>query len=186
MAAYLEPYSSAFLYVLANEGGATYTNSPSDRGGPTKFGVSLATLAAWRTGQGKPVPAAADVAALTQDEAQAIYYALYWLKMGCPSVKDAAVATVLFDAAVLTGPTAAGKRTQQVLNDAGQTGLKLDGAVGAKTLAALNACPRRPFIEGFVGGQQGYFLDIVLADRTQLAFHRTWRRRAADYLGLVP
>jgi Glycosyl hydrolase 108 len=53
--------------------GAKYTNYPEDRGGPTKYGVTLATLRAVR---GNDVTAH-DVAALTEDEAVAIYERVY-------------------------------------------------------------------------------------------------------------
>ena len=46
-----------------------YTNDPLDRGGPTKYGITLATLASWR---GKSV-VAEDVKNLTLQEAKDIY-----------------------------------------------------------------------------------------------------------------
>lgn len=57
--------------LLRREGG--YTDHPADTGGPTKYGITLATLASWR---GHPVTAA-DVRALSEIEARAIYTKLY-------------------------------------------------------------------------------------------------------------
>lgn len=185
MAAYTQIYNNAFAYLLVNEG-TKYTDLGADRGGPTRYGVTLATLQTWRIGQGKTMPTATDVANLAQDEAQAIYYALYWAKMGCVAIRDEDVATAVFDAAVLTGVGHSSKVVQLVLNQANGAGLAVDGQLGPKTMVALNSCGRRPFLAAFVAAQQDYFLDIVIKDPTQQAFHRTWRRRAADYLGLVP
>ncbi len=48
--------------ILEREGD-TYTNHPKDRGGPTKYGITRATLSAWR---GVSVTAK-DVKALTEE-----------------------------------------------------------------------------------------------------------------------
>ncbi len=53
--------------ILAREGG--YVNNSNDKGGPTNYGITQATLAAWR---GKPV-SAEDVKFMAIDEAVAIY-----------------------------------------------------------------------------------------------------------------
>jgi lysozyme family protein len=53
--------------------GSQYTNYPEDRGGPTKYGITLATLRAVR---GKDMTAH-DVAALTEEEAVDILHRLY-------------------------------------------------------------------------------------------------------------
>lgn len=55
--------------ILRREGG--FVNHPADRGGPTKYGITAATLGAWR-GLNRPATAA-EVAALTEDEAALFY-----------------------------------------------------------------------------------------------------------------
>ena len=57
--------------IIRREGG--FVDHAADRGGPTKYGITLAVLAAWR---GKAVYGA-DVQALTQEEARRIYQAHY-------------------------------------------------------------------------------------------------------------
>ena len=58
--------------IIVREG-STYTNDPTDKGGPTKYGITLATLSQYR---GKPCTAA-DVEALEEPEARACYESLY-------------------------------------------------------------------------------------------------------------
>ncbi len=62
--------------ILRREGDR-YTNHPADRGGPTKYGITLLTLAAYRdamnAGGEHPSATAADVERLTEVEARAIY-----------------------------------------------------------------------------------------------------------------
>src|SRR5262245_28219558 len=57
--------------ILRREGG--YVNNPADRGGPTNFGITQATLADWR---GHAV-SADDVKNMSRDEAEKIYEARY-------------------------------------------------------------------------------------------------------------
>lgn len=57
--------------ILEREGG--YSNHPADRGGPTKYGITLPTLAVWRGHSVSPE----DVRALTAEEAKAIYRERY-------------------------------------------------------------------------------------------------------------
>jgi lysozyme family protein len=55
--------------ILRREGG--FVNHPADRGGPTHYGITQATLQAWR---GRAV-SEEDVRALSVEEAKAIYRA---------------------------------------------------------------------------------------------------------------
>jgi lysozyme family protein len=57
--------------ILRREGG--FVNHPSDRGGPTNYGITQATLQAWR---GRAV-SEEDVRALSVEEASDIYRARY-------------------------------------------------------------------------------------------------------------
>ena len=68
-----DPTEAIIDTILRREGWPRYTNRPSDRGGPTKGGITLATLASWRK---RPVTAT-DVAALDEAEVRAIYRARY-------------------------------------------------------------------------------------------------------------
>ena len=59
--------------VIKREG-SKYTNDPTDRGGPTKYGITLRTLQAWRRSQGQTRKLQPhDVKILTREEAVAIY-----------------------------------------------------------------------------------------------------------------
>lgn len=113
-------------FVLIREGG--FVNHPADPGGATNKGITLRTLEEWR---GKPCTVS-DVAALTINEAGAIYRARYWNPIQgdkLPAGLDLAV----FDAAVNSGPGQAAKWLQRAV------GVTADGAIGPKTLAAVAA-----------------------------------------------
>ncbi|HEX7875525.1 MAG TPA: glycosyl hydrolase 108 family protein [Sphingobium sp.] len=122
--------------VIAREGG--YSNHPADRGGPTCFGVTQAVARA--NGY------AGDMRNLPRATAEAIYRRLYWEQTGYAFVAEIAsgVAAELFDSAVNMGPATATGFLQRALNALNRNqkdypDLKVDRAVGAKTLRALTA-----------------------------------------------
>src|SRR6185312_8631677 len=127
--------------ILAEEG-AAYTNDPRDSGGPTKYGITQAALAAWR---GHPVTAE-DVQFLLMDEAAKIYRDRYYIKPGFDKVAalSPAIAYKLTDAGVNIGTGTVSMFLQRALNVFNQGGalyadVKVDGTIGAGTLCALNA-----------------------------------------------
>ena len=125
--------------VIAREGG--YSNHPTDRGGPTNFGITQAVARA--NGY------AGDMRQLPRGVAEAIYRRLYWERPGYAFVAEIApnVAAELFDSAVNMGPATATAFLQRALNALNRNqkdypDLKTDRLVGAKTLAALGAFMR--------------------------------------------
>lgn len=65
------PYDSIINEIIRKEGG--YVNHPNDKGGPTKYGITIDTLSNWR---GKTCKIA-DVQNLTVEEAKLIYAKRY-------------------------------------------------------------------------------------------------------------
>ncbi|SMF92339.1 Predicted Peptidoglycan domain-containing protein [Azospirillum oryzae] len=131
-----DPTEAIIDTILRREGWPRYTDRSSDRGGPTKGGITLATLAAWRK---RPV-IAADVAALDEAEVRTIYRARYIEEPGFAGITDDALRALIIDSGVNHGTARAGTWLQDAVNDlAGRPVLKVDGAVGPKTLAAVNS-----------------------------------------------
>jgi lysozyme family protein len=116
-------FARSLSHVLAHEGG--YVDHPDDPGGATHFGVTLATLQAWR---GRAVTKA-DVRALTKAEAGEIYKARYWDACRCDELPGP-VAFIVFDAAVNHGVSRAVRILQEAL------GVVADGRIGPETLRA--------------------------------------------------
>ena len=84
--------------VLRREG--AFVEHPADHGGPTKYGITQATLADWR---GRAVTAA-DVAALSVNEATRILEQRYVRQPGFDQVPDARLQALLVDYGVHSGP----------------------------------------------------------------------------------
>lgn len=156
--------------LLRREGG--YVDHPADRGGPTHFGIIRATLAEWR---GHPV-SAAEVQALTRDEARTIYEALYLARPKLHQVQDVALRELLVDSAVNHGPARAVKWLQTAL------GVPADGVIGPRTLAALAGERAVDVYKRVLAARIAFYGRLVTDDRSQAAFAAGWAARAAEFV----
>ena len=147
--------------ILRREGWPRYTDRPSDRGGPTKGGITLATLTSWRN---RPVTAA-DVAALDEAEVRAVYRARYIEEPGFAAITDDALRALVIDSGVNHGPARAGTWLQDAVNDfAGRPLLKVDGAVGPKTLAAVNGADAAGLWRSVFAQRMRFYGQIITGD----------------------
>lgn len=131
--------------------GLAYTNHPSDRGGPTKGGITLATLSKWRK---KPCTAA-DVENLTEAEIRLIYQNEYIVEPKFDLVKQISepVGIELIDTGVNMGQKIAAQFLQRLLNAFNKQGtlypdLAVDGEIGNVTLEALRIYIRHRLAPG--------------------------------------
>jgi len=99
--------------IIRREGG--YVNHPADRGGPTKFGITAQTLGAWRK-LGRAATAA-EVQALTENEARAIYRQQYITGPGLDVITHPGLLHLLVDSGVHSGPKRAVQWLQSALGD---------------------------------------------------------------------
>lgn len=121
--------------LIDREGG--YVNHPSDRGGPTNFGITEAVARAHGySGAMRNLP---------RSEAAAIYKRLYWFRPRFDEVakRSPAVAEELFDSGANMGPAVAATFLQRALSALNRdqqdyADLVPDGRIGPATLAALD------------------------------------------------
>ena len=121
--------------LIDREGG--YVNDPTDRGGPTCFGITEAVARAHGS--------AGAMRQLPREEAARIYQRLYWLRPRFDEVakRSERIAAELFDTGANMGPAVAATFLQRALtalnrNTADYPDLVPDGRVGTQTLAALD------------------------------------------------
>jgi len=164
------PYRRALRFVLKREGG--YVNHPSDPGGHTNMGVTLATYTSWRRSRGEPDPTVDDLKALTHDEVFDLYRAMYWDAVKGDSLPEP-VAHLLFDMAVNAGPGRAIKLLQEAL------GVTSDGIIGPQTMAAVEGADVDELVQEYSVRRLLYY-----ATRPHMpTFGTGWFRRAVA--GLV-
>jgi len=115
--------------LIVIEGG--YSNNPDDLGGETKYGITIKVARAF--GYMGPMK---DLPRMT---AKLIYMKEYWIKPKIAEVNKLSqpIAIELFDIAVNTGTSRAGKWLQRLLSLFTEHILKIDGQIGPATLKAL-------------------------------------------------
>lgn len=158
-----ERFAACVAEVLRHEGG--FVDHPRDPGGCTNRGITLAALGAWRGGP----CSRADVLALGEAEARAIYRVQYWNAMRGDDL-PAGVDLAAFDAAVHSGPRRAALWLQRA------AGAEPDGAIGPATLRAVRgANDRRALVAGLCAARLAFLRTLD----TWPDFGRGWSRRLA-------
>jgi lysozyme family protein len=156
-------YDEALRRLLAHEGG--YSDHPSDPGGPTNFGVTLADYRRYVRANAT----AADVKAMLLDEARRIYRAQYWDAMRCDDL-PAGVDYALFDYGVNSGTGRAPRVLQRVV------GVADDGRIGAQTVAAVRALEAAAVVTALCDERLAFLQRL----KTWPVFGRGWSRRVAE------
>ena len=120
----LSSYNAALTRLLKDEGG--YTDHPSDPGGPTNFGITLADARRYWMGNAT----ADDVRALPQSVARKIYREQYWNALRCDEL-PAGVDYAVFDYSVNSGIGRAGKVLRRILKLPDRTSVVSDDVIAA-------------------------------------------------------
>lgn len=169
----MSDFNKAIEFVLDIEKG--FVNRPSDRGGPTNFGITLAILSQWR----KAPVTADDVKNMPKNEALLIYKTWWWDAMKLDLVTDPVIATMLLDQAVNRGVPKVVRQLQLLL------GVKTDGVIGKGTIAALNSSDQRLFALRFAKGCQISYVQACERDPVQFQFLEGWITRSQKYFDLL-
>lgn len=159
--------------VLKAEGWDRYTNHPSDRGGPTKWGI---TLKAYQDFLPNNTVTVEDIKALKEVHARAFYRQKYIIEPGFDKLHPLLIPLVV-DSAVNHGQ----KRAAQWLQKA--VGVEQDGVIGPLTLAALNAQPSVMAVYlDIVASRVRFYGVLVTRDHSQAVFASGWNNRAAKFI----
>jgi len=119
--------------IIIHEGGDLVSDDPDDRGGTTKYGISInfaGSINLDLNDDGRTTKA--DIIALTLDDAKEIYFEHFWEKIQ-GYLLPRGLAYIAFDAAVNQGVHAASVDLQRSL------GVKDDGIIGHKTRIAAHS-----------------------------------------------
>lgn len=163
-------FHRALTITLGIEGG--YSNRPTDRGGPTMWGITQHTYTAWLVAHGRPD---ADVASMRAADRDEIYRTEYWYPSHAHEIPSVSLACCHFDAFVNHRPTVA-FRFLQVATDA-----PVDGVWGAVTKAAVeNALAKdgeQIVVNAYLQARGAFYSSLVARDPTQHEYLRGWSNR---------
>jgi len=184
-------FSKAHREVMGNEGG--YANNPADTGGETYKGIARKHHPSWagwvfidkakKTVTKQPAygtsswrewvrqfNAVLQCDNTLQGWVLSFYRANFWDANRCGDVVDQRVATWLYDHVVN-----AGGRGAKWMQEA--AGVKADGAIGPKSIAAINAADPAQLLQEAEDVAAFYRLDRAVADASQIQFLPSWLRR---------
>lgn len=168
--------------VLDREGG--FSNRAADRGGPTHFGITQATLSAWL---GR-VATVDDVMALTPETARAIYYSNYLVKPGIVYLADDDLRELVFDAGIQHGQGRAVQWLQAI------AGTAQDGVIGHATAAAVNGGNTASIYRRYLARRLCYYGEVITddarrgapAEQSQALNAAGWMNRMAPFIESLP
>jgi hypothetical protein len=156
-------FDACMPFIFKAEGG--YADNPADPGGPTNFGITLATLRAY---EGDPNLTADDVKKLTPAVAKEIYRTAYWNRMQCGAL-PAGLDLEAFDFGVNSGPAESVKTLQRLV------GVTQDGSIGPITLAAVGQFNVGDLIGRFAQARLAFYQGLNMPE-----FEQGWATRVAQ------
>ena len=159
--------------ILVREG-FEFTDRPLDRGGPTKFGITMVSLREFLNRE----PDIDELRNLTKSMAARIYRSLYVLKPNFHRIADERLREQIVDSGVLHGRHWTARRLQEVVGVA-----QIDGIIGPITLKALDFAGRTNGLGNrFMQRRVHRIGRIVQRDQTQIRWLVGWLERALSFL----
>ena len=167
----------AFTWRPDNDG-QPYHVTPGDHGGPTAWGVTFTSFAAWRRAHGAPYPTTNDLRAAKKLELATLIQTSYWNALQADHLPPG-VDLLVYEFGFGSGPITSAEELQRVLNGLGAD-LELDGGLGPRTLAAVAQVNRRTLIEHLGAAHAAFYQSLK-----QPLFLRGWLRRNTERLALA-
>ena len=156
-------------FILKWEGG--FVNDPTDRGGATNKGVTIATYEAYCRRKGLPRPTVEQLKNIPNAHWREIIKTMYWDKWHADEIHSQKVANILVDWVWASGIHGI-KKPQALL------GVKADGIVGNKTLSAVNFADPDQLFEAILKERVKFINGIV--SRSVAAYEKKIGRKATE------
>ncbi len=160
--------------LLVLEGG--YANLKNDKGGPTKYGVTLLT---WKEhGYDKDGDGDIDIddiKKLTPEDAKMIAKKIFWDYYKADQIKNQSIAEFISDWGYNSGRTTIAKKVQTLL------GLKADGMFGTITLDRINTINQEQLFNTLKLARLEFVRKIVERDPSQQKFYQGWLNRIQKF-----
>lgn len=158
-----ENFDKSLALILKHEG--LYVDHPQDPGGATMKGITLATFTEFK---GRAM-SKEELCAISDADVRAIYKSRYWDAVRADELKPG-VDLLAFDMAVNKGVGRAAKLMQR------GAGVTEDGALGPKSMAAINALDAHDFIAKVSEARRDFYKSL----KTFPTFGKGWLRRVDE------
>ncbi len=174
-----ERFKEYLKTIFANEGGLS--NNKFDKGGITKYGISIRFLRA----EGIDIDEDGDIDAddilwLNEEQAEQLYYQFFYLRAKVDQIDSQKVAVQLFDMSVNHGVASAVRMLQKVLRNIGYK-IVVDGIIGSQTLGIVNQADAELVNKNLVDMRLDFYNQIVNSNPSQRFNLAGWRRRANSF-----
>lgn len=162
-------FDDAFDRLISHEGGLSL--DPRDPGNWTGGRVNVGELHGTKFGIAANTYPDVDIANLTLEQAKAIYYRDWWLKIGADEI-DSAIVFQMWDFAINAGMSTAKRALQRAVRVAD------DGQIGPRTIAAVKAMTVTDVISRFNAERLLFYTSLS----TWGTYGKGWTRRVAENL----
>lgn len=152
----MKNFNDYLKVILKHEGG--YVNNPKDPGGETKYGIS------------KRAFPGLNIKELTVEDASAIYYHNYWIKLNLTNIKNEELKLHIFDMAVNAGIKTAIKLLQSIV------GTTQDGVLGPRNEAKIGLY-EGDIVEEYKKARINYYNTLVKNKPQLQVFIKGWINR---------
>ncbi len=176
-------FNEAFEIILKQEGG--FSDSSLDKGGATKYGISLRFLS--KLGMLGDVDNDGDIDVddiklLNVSDAEEIYKKYFWKQLD--GINSQKIANFIFSIAVNAGNRRAGIIVQHCINKySNHNRVIVDGVIGSKTITAINESTNISFFCSLLTLELiDFYRGIVNNNPNQNIFLLGWLNRAFDCL----
>ena len=161
-------------HIIKWEGGAKYTNDPLDRGGATKYGITIGTLQGikYDTNHDGKVNVE-DVKSLQLDDFKHILKKQYWDRWKADDIVNQSLANLLVD-----WTWGSGKHGITIPQRC--LGVPADGKVGNVTINALNGANQKDIYNKVWQARKQFYYNIVKSNPSQSKWLHGWLNRLND------
>lgn len=168
----------AFLpTILRHEGG--FVNDPDDPGGATNKGITIGTFERHAQSVLGIEPTLENLRAISDDQAGQIYELIYWNRLKGEQINDLQVAYQFVDFYINAGGNAI-RVMQATLNSMGHH-VEVDGGMGEKTLAIINAVNGEALFNNFKANRLRFYAELVMRKPKMQKFLKTWNHRTNSF-----
>ncbi|MHC5352249.1 glycoside hydrolase family 108 protein, partial [Metapseudomonas furukawaii] len=182
-----EKFKKISPIILRHEG--RYVNDPVDPGGATNMGVAWPTWKSYAKSDLGIEPTLENLKALTQHQAEIIYFKRYWKPKGFCDLKNIKTALMIYDWTITSGKAV--REVQKVLvNEFGKI-VTIDNTMGRKTIDAINSIMDQEYLGQRISeSRKSYYTSLTVnrdgTTNAKIKFLKGWHNRVDDCLRALP